>query len=189
MKRTRTLNLTIAALVVVCMVWAAPAMALPSLDLSNNVTGAQTVGSCTSGSQTYQVNATLTVHNTSSENDVFATTDFDVKYNLGGGGQQSQPNVTVIDAGGFIPGQSVAAGQTESYNVVVQVTLPCGIKSANLIAKLTLQGRPGKEFSSTDEFVSDGTQIPAAGIGGLALAGILGGGLILMQLRRRESER
>ena len=166
---------------------AVPASAQPSLDLNNNMTGS-TAGSCSGGNQTYQVNATLTVHNTSSEEDVFATTDFDVKYNLGGGGQQSQPNVTVINAGGFTPGQSVAAGQTETYNVVVQVTLPCGINSANLIAKLTLNGRPNKEFSSTDEFFSGGTQIPAAGVGGLGLAVVLGIGLLGLQLRRRKAE-
>jgi hypothetical protein len=187
MKAIRRLGLVAALVSVGSLGWAMPASALPSVDLTNTVTGAEQVGSCTSGNQTYQVTATITVHNTSEENAVFETTDFDVKYNLGGGGQQAQPNVTVISDGGFIPGQSVAAGATESYNVVVQVTLPCNITSANLTAKLTLVGRPNKEFSDNDEFVSSGTVIPAAGIGGLALAALLGGGLLLLQLRGQRS--
>ena len=54
----------------------------PSVDMTNTVTGASTVGCCTSGNQTYQVSATITIHNTSAENAVFETTDFDAKYNL-----------------------------------------------------------------------------------------------------------
>jgi hypothetical protein len=186
MNTIRRLGLVAALVSVASLGWAMPASALPSVNLTNTVTGAE-VGACTSGNQTYQVTATITVHNTSEENAVFETTDFDVKYNLGSGGQQTQPNVTVISDGGFIPGQSVAAGATESYDVVVQVTLPCNITSADLTAKLTLVGRPNKEFSDSDPFVSSGTVIPAAGIGGLALAALLGGGLLLVQLRGRRS--
>jgi hypothetical protein len=180
--------MSIAALVLGgSLVAAASAAALPSVDLTNTVTGSQAVGPCTGGNQTYQVSATLTVHNTAEEDAVFATTDFDVKYNVGSGGQQTQSNVTVIDAGGFIPGQTVAPGATETYNVVVQVTLPCGITTADLIAKLTLQGRPNKEFSDASTFVSGGTEIPAAGVGGLGLAAVLGVGLLVMQVRRRRA--
>ena len=67
---------------VASLVTALPALALPSVDVTNTVTGASTVGGCTSGNQTYEVSATITVHNTSGENAVFETTDFNVKYNL-----------------------------------------------------------------------------------------------------------
>jgi len=187
MKTVHTSCLVAALVFVASLVWALPASALPSVDLTNTVTGAEEVGACTSGNQAYRVTATITVHNTSEENAVFETTDFDVKYNLNA--QQTQPNVTVISDGGFVVGQSVAAGATESYDVVVQVTLPCDITSANLTAKLTLVGRPNKEFSDNDDFVSSGTVIPATGIGGLALAALLGGGLLLVQLRGRRSGR
>jgi hypothetical protein len=160
-----------------------PAFALPSVDVITTVTGAEAIGPCVAGNQTFQVSADIAVTNTAEEDAVFETTDFYVTFNAGAG-QQTEENVIVIDNGGFIPGQTISPGNTETYHVVVQVTLPCGVSSANLFARLTLIGRPNQVYQDSDTFISEGNPIPVGAVGGVGLAALLGLGLLLVQRRR-----
>ena len=128
--------------------------------------------------------ATIAISNKTKQTAVLATTDFDAKYKTGTG-KHTQNTVQVISNGGFLPGQSIGVDGKQSHNVVVRLAVPCNdLKVAHLVAKVTVHERQ-KTFTAADEFVSGTTSIPAAGIGGVALAVLIGVGLIAMLVRRR----
>jgi hypothetical protein len=155
------------------------------LRVANDVTGVEKLGSCAAGKQTYRIAATITVTNKTRRAAAISATDFDVRYRTASG-RYTQHAVQVVSGGGFASGQSIPVGDTESYAAVVRAAIPCnGVNWARLIAELKVSGRD-KWFAGGDAFVSSATSIPAAGIGGVALAFMLGAGLLAMQLRGRR---
>ena len=167
------------------LVTAPPAFAKSTFDVKTTVTGSQKVGACSGGRQTYQVRATIEISNKTTTAAVLTATDFDALYRTRTG-WHPQSNVVVTTTGGFTSGRKVDAGKKNRYGVVVRAAVPCSdLKRADLVAKLTVRGRT-PWFSGRDDFVSSATSIPAVGLGGLALALLLSGAM-LVRLRGRDT--
>jgi hypothetical protein len=166
-----------------------PVMARVSVTMTVQTLSAQLVGSCANGSQVWQVADDVKVDNSSSDTATYQTTGFFTKFAQPGNPGQIQNNVTVIDAGGFVPGAYVSPGATGDYKPVLQVTLPCDASDASMFAETTLVGGT-KTYQAGDPFLQSGTPVPvgATGIFGLAIV-IAALGLLGQRLSRRPRTR
>ncbi len=154
----------------------------PSIDVDTEVSSASS-GGCSAGNETWTVNVDVTVENTWEDGPItISGVDWDAKYSFGGG-QIPQESVTVIDAGGLDAGASIPASTTQVFHAVVQLSLPCGVVFASVAPFITIDDRD-KVYHEFDEFITNGTPVPAGVIGALAITALAGVGLAVTQRRR-----
>jgi hypothetical protein len=166
-----------AALLTVAIV--VPVLALPSVDMTVKVGSVALVGDCTSGMQTWDVALAVTVSNESEDVVVFERTGYFVKYRTPTAAETSY-DVSVIDAGGFVAGEEVAADATRTFTPSVRTTIPCEATAADMFGTLDLVGRD-KTFVDGDPFLAGGTPVPLGPTGALGIGAIAGGILLLAQ--------
>lgn len=177
-------------LVVLGAAFVVPALAQPSVDLAVDVENVGLVSGCQSAdgsdpTQTWQVALQVAVMNTAEDPARFAATGYFAKFNNPDGSGQTTYDVAVVDAGGFVAGEEVAAGATETFHPVVRATLPCDARGATMFASLDLEDR-AKTFIDGAAFLEGGTPVPLGptGVVGIALAlGCIG--LLTHRLGRR----
>ena len=163
------------ALVLIGAAFVVPALAQPSVDLAVDVESVSLVSDCASAgggdpTQTWQVALSVAVTNTAEDVARFASSGFFAKFNNPDGSGQTINDIEVVDAGGFVSGEEVPAGSTETFHPVVRVALPCDATGASMFATLNLEGR-SKTYVDGAEFVASGTPVPLGptGVFGIAL--------------------
>lgn len=178
-------KIALAAVALLGLAFVFPALAAPSVDLTLEVESAQLAADCTAeNTEDWEVAAQISVLNTSEETVTFESTGFSARFNAGGGAQTTN-DVSVISSGGFEPGTQVGPGETEVFDPVVRVTLPCDVASAELFGELVIVGRD-KRFVDSDAFIEGGTPVPVGPTGIIGIASILGvAGLLAQRLGRK----
>jgi hypothetical protein len=163
-----------------------PVFALPSVNVTTEVLGAHLVGSCSNGTQTWEVPLSVSVENTSEESAVLESTNFFAKFSQPGNTGQVNNDITIVDAGGFVPGASTDPGTTSTYDPVVQTSIPCDATNASMFAALEIVGRD-KIYLDGDAFIAEGTPVPNGATGVFGIAVLLGvAGVLAQRLGRRS---
>ena len=127
----------------------------PSVSIATTISGAQLLQGCSQGAsaETWQVSLSVKVRNDSEGPVTFKDTEYWAKYtSASGGSNQIQPNITVVNSGGFVAGTQLARNQTRVFTPVVQVSLPCDTKGADMFAGLHLVGN-AKQYSDGNTFI------------------------------------
>lgn len=165
---------------------ASPAGAQPTATTRVEVTDASQ-GSCSNGSAVWRVQADITITNGSSADiDEIVSVTYSAKYSVSGvSGQTTTNATTVIDAGGLVPGVQIAPGDSQTFSVFVDVTLPCNADTATLFVRYDLVNGH-KTFQGGDQFLSSGTPVPVGAIGSVSLAALAAAGLVLSNRRSKR---
>jgi hypothetical protein len=170
-----------------------PVIALPSVEVNTDVQNVQLVGECASEGgadpmQTWEIALSVTVTNTNGEPAKFAQTGFYAKFNSPSGPGQISNTISVVDPGGFVPGEEIPTdGGSRTYSPIVRATIPCDATSAVIFATLVLEGRD-KTYQDGATFLDAGTPVPLGPTGVLGIAFMVGAaGLLAQRLGRRPA--
>jgi len=121
----------------------------------------------------------------SSPLDISAVSPF-VSYIESSGPSGVVSDVTIVDAAGLVPGDTVAPGGQSVYRgFEVTFSLPCAANSGDLDVQITTQEGSG---SGDAPFLADGSPLPPAAVGAVGL-GVISSGVFLISLRRHRRRR
>ena len=183
-------KLLVGGCILLAVAFVYPALAAPSVDLAVDVRSVGLVGECSSSGggdplQTWEIALNAVVQNTSEEPVTFASTGYFVKFNNPNGSNQQSHDISVVDPGGFVAGEEVDPGASETYGPVVRASVPCDATAADIFATLNLVGRD-KTYVDGASFLDNGTPVPLGPTGALGIALALGAvGLLSQRLGRR----
>ena len=127
----------------------------PSVSIATTISGARLLQDCSQGAsaETWQVSLSVKVRNGSEGPVTFRDTEYWAKYTSASAGpNRIQRNITLVDSGGFVAGTQLAQNQTRIFTPVVQVSLPCDTKGADMFAGLHLVGND-KQYSDGNTFI------------------------------------
>ena len=174
-----------ASVLAVAVLTAGPASANGGTAIGLNISDSRITLTSSSGTQcTWDLVSDVTVVNLTGQPLTFTDVVADVTYKQPSG-PGALDNVHIATNGGLQAGDTLPAFGQHTYTPFeTTFTIPCAATDGDLAVKITTPSGTG---SGDAPFLAGGSPLPISAAGGLALAGFLGVGLLVLQRRRRPA--